>query len=63
MPTARQRRLLHYTGSVPEPLAAQVDSGVVVSLGTFSKMLAPGLRLGWIQSSETRSTRWPHAAN
>lgn len=45
-------QLLHYADSVPEPLAAHVDSGVVVSLGTFSKILAPGLRLGWIQSSE-----------
>lgn len=46
-------QLLHYTGPAPEPLAAQVNSGVVVSLGTFSKILAPGLRLGWIHSSET----------
>jgi 2-aminoadipate transaminase len=45
-------QLLHYTGDVPEPIGAHADSGVVVSLGTFSKILAPGLRLGWIQSSE-----------
>ena len=36
----------------PAPLAAQLDSGVVLSLNTFSKILAPGLRLGWVQAAE-----------
>ncbi|HZZ96552.1 MAG TPA: PLP-dependent aminotransferase family protein [Jatrophihabitantaceae bacterium] len=45
-------QLLDYSGTVPAPLAAQIDSGVVLSLGTFSKILAPGLRVGWIQASD-----------
>jgi 2-aminoadipate transaminase len=43
--------LLSYTSTVPPPMAAWADSGVVLSLGTFTKILAPGLRLGWIQAA------------
>lgn len=43
--------LLSYTATVPAPMAAWADSNVVLSLGTFTKILAPGLRLGWIQAS------------
>lgn len=39
---------LRFRGEAPAPLAALDDSGVVVHLGTFSKTLAPGMRLGWL---------------
>jgi 2-aminoadipate transaminase len=39
---------LRFRGEPPPPLAAIDDGGVVVHLGTFSKTLAPGMRLGWL---------------
>lgn len=42
--------LLSFSDQPPEPFAAQADSGNIISLGSFSKILAPGLRLGWMQA-------------
>jgi 2-aminoadipate transaminase len=41
-------------GPMPPPMSAYVDDGPVLSLGTFSKILAPGMRLGWIHGSVDR---------
>jgi DNA-binding transcriptional MocR family regulator len=39
---------LHYGPRPPAPLKASDRAGVVIYIGTFSKILFPGLRLGWL---------------
>lgn len=43
---------LPFAGAPPPTLQSLDDQSIVIHLNTFSKVLAPGLRLGWIQAAE-----------
>ena len=55
--------LLHYGELPPPPIASfdDSDNGCVISLGSFSKILAPGLRTGWIQAQPPLIQRFSNA--
>lgn len=46
----------------PLPLAAYIDRETVISVNSFSKILAPGLRLGWIKSAAVHQDRFCRSA-
>lgn len=45
-------RKLRFEGESVQPLKSLDDSGQVVYLGTYSKLIAPGLRVGWMVGDE-----------
>jgi 2-aminoadipate transaminase len=45
-------QMLWYREPPPPALGTWAAEGNVLSLGSFSKILAPGMRLGWIQTSD-----------
>ncbi|MEJ2382963.1 MAG: PLP-dependent aminotransferase family protein [Xanthomonadales bacterium] len=44
-------QLLYCDEPPPPAMGTMLDEGNILSLGTFSKIMAPALRLGWIQGS------------
>lgn len=44
-------QLLHHGAPPPPSFGTLIEQGNVLSLGSFSKILAPGMRLGWIQTN------------
>jgi len=46
-------QLLHFAKPPPPALGTWVDRGNVISLGSFAKIVAPGMRLGWLQANAT----------
>ena len=56
-------QLLHYGPAPPPPMAMldDADEGTVLSLGSFSKILTPGLRIGWVQGSANVIRRFTEA--
>lgn len=50
--------LLSYTQTPPKSFAAYTDVENVISLGSFSKILAPGLRLGWLRAHPEKIKRF-----
>lgn len=45
-------QMLYFGDPPPPAIGTYAQQGNVLSLGSFSKILAPGMRLGWIQTDE-----------
>lgn len=55
-------QLIHFNELPPPPLLTFDRQARVISFGSFSKILAPGLRTGWIQCDQSLIRRFSDAA-
>ena len=50
-------QLIHYHDEPPPAFGTMLENDTVLSIGSFSKILAPGMRVGWIQSGPKLRSR------
>lgn len=50
-------QMLYFSDTPPPAMGTYAEQGNVLSLGSFSKILAPGMRLGWIQTDARHMDR------
>lgn len=53
-------RQIRFEGELTPPLKSLDPAGIVLHVGTFSKLLAPGLRVGWVAASPELISRMVH---